>query len=92
MNIFESNPEIISREKLDNKITLSEKDTFYVFSQDFISSVSDITKTESDYALKIMSLFESSPSDEENVCILGSTMDIYHFLIHLQRQFISNNP
>jgi len=91
MNIFETNPEIISRKKLDNKIILSEKDTFYVFSQDFISSVSDVTKDESDNAMKIMSLFESSPDDEENVCILGSTMDIYHFLVHLQRQLTSNN-
>lgn len=90
MNIFETNPDIISRKKLDNKIILSEKDTFYVFSQDFISSVSDVTKDESDNAMKIMSLFESSPDDDENVCILGSTMDIYHFLIHLQRSILSN--
>ena len=88
-HIFESNPDIISKKKFDNNIHLSEKDTFYVFSQDFINSVSDISKIENENAMKIMSLFESSPDDDENVCILGSTMDIYHFLIHIQRQLTS---
>jgi hypothetical protein len=83
--IFETNPGIISKMKLDNNIQISEKDTFYVFSQDFVSSITDISKSENENAMKIMSLFESSPDDDENVCILGSTMDIYHFLIHLQR-------
>ena len=87
--IFESNPDIISKKKFDNNIQLSEKDTMYVFSQDFISTINDISKTENENALKIMSLFESSPDDDENVCILGSTMDIYHFLIHIQRQITS---
>lgn len=87
--IFESNPSIISKMKLDNNIKLSEKDTFYVFSQDFVSSITNISKSENENAMKIMSLFESSPDDDENVCILGSTMDIYHFLIHLQRHLIS---
>jgi len=88
-HIFESNPDIISKKKFDNNIQLSEKDTLYVFSQEFITTINDISKTENENALKIMSLFESSPDDDENVCILGSTMDIYHFLIHLQRHLIS---
>ncbi len=90
-DIFESNPDIISKKKFDNNIQLSDKGSFYVFSHDFINSVSDISKIEDENAMKIMSLFESSPDDDENVCILGSTMDIYRFLIHLQRQFNSNN-
>jgi hypothetical protein len=61
----------------------------YVFSQDCINSINDISKSENENAMKIMSLFESSPDDDENVCILGSTMDIYHFLIHIQRQLNS---
>ena len=88
-DIFESNPDIISKKKFDNNIQLSEKDTFYVFSQDFINSITDISKVENENAIKIMSLFESSPDDDENVCILGSSMDIYHFLILIQRQFTS---
>ena len=88
-DIFESNPDIISKKKFDNNIQLYEKDTFYVFSQDFINSITDISKVEDENAMKIMSLFESSPDDDENVCILGSTMDIYNFLILIQRQFTS---
>jgi len=87
--IFESNSDIISKKKFDNNIQLSEKDTLYVFSQDFITTITDISKTEDENAMKIMSLFESSPDNDENVCILGSTMDIYHFLIHLQRHLMS---
>jgi len=87
--IFESNSDIISKKKFDNNIQLSEKDTLYVFSQEFITTINDISKAENENALKIMSLFESSPDDDENVCILGSTMDIYHFLIHLQRHLMS---
>lgn len=87
--IFETNPDIISKKKFENNIQLSEKDTMYVFSQDFITTINDISKTEDENAMKIMSLFESSPDNDENVCILGSTMDIYHFLIHLQRHLVS---
>ncbi len=85
-DIFENNTDIISQKKSLTNFQLNEKDTFYIFSKEFINSINEISYEEREFALEIMKSFNSTPDDDENICIIGSTMDLYHILVYLKRQ------
>lgn len=91
-SIFENNTDIISQKKSLTNFPLNEKDTFYIFSEDFIDSINEITLEENEFALRIMKTFDTTLNDDENVCIIGSSKDIYHILIYLKRQFTTSTP
>lgn len=81
---------IITPVNLDDKIEISKNDTFYVFSEEFIKSINDITEEEDKLSKKLMSFLSISMDDNEDILITGNSNDLYKILVSFQRTIKSS--
>jgi uncharacterized coiled-coil DUF342 family protein len=75
--------------KINNQIKDSlkkERDTHYIFSDDFFKEVDGITEKEDEVAQKLMSIIGSDKDDQDEIILCVETKQIYHFSIWIQRQ------
>ncbi|SNS76298.1 hypothetical protein SAMN06295967_1252 [Belliella buryatensis] len=70
--------------KLNDKIR-TEKDTLYIFSNDFFKEVEGITEKENEVAQKLLSFIGTNKDDEEEIMLVLQPRQLYHFLINIQR-------
>jgi hypothetical protein len=67
---------------------LAERDTHYIFSDDFFKEVDGITEKEDERAKKFMSIIGSDKDDKEEIMFVIQPNQLYHFLIRVQRQVL----
>lgn len=70
--------------KLNDKIR-TEKDTLYIFSNDFFSEVDEITEKENELASKLISFIGTTKDDDEEIMMVLQPQQLYHFFINIQR-------
>ena len=81
---------IITPVNLEDKIEINKNDTFYVFSEEFVKSINDITEEENKLALKLLSFLNISLEDDEDILITGNSNDLYKILVSFQRTIKSS--
>lgn len=64
--------------KLNDKIR-TEKDTLYIFSNDFFKEVEGITEKENEVAQKLLSFIGTNKDDEEEIMLVLQPQQLYHF-------------
>jgi len=67
----------------------NERDTYYIFPNDVKFHLDNITEHEDFAANHILSMINSSKSDEELITLTLHPLEIYFLLIHLQRKMNS---
>jgi hypothetical protein len=70
--------------KLNDKIR-TEKDTLYIFSNDFFAEANEITEKEDEVAQKFLSIIGSTKDDQEEIMLVLQPNQLYHFLVNNQR-------
>jgi len=76
---------IITSVKCDQEFQISSKDTFYVYADDFVKGVQDVTEEEVKISNHLLSIIGSSKSDEEDILIVTSPSNLFNILVNFQR-------
>jgi hypothetical protein len=74
--------------KLHDQIQ-AEKDTLYIFSDDFFAKANEITEKENEVAQKFLSIIGTNKDDEKEIMLVLQPQQLYHFLVRIQRQVFS---
>jgi hypothetical protein len=77
--------------KINDQIKKSlkkERNTHYVFSQDFFNEVGGITENEDELAQRFMSLIGSNKHYAEEIMLIVEPQQLYHFFVRLQREIL----
>ena len=69
---------------------LAERDTHYIFSDDFFTHVNEIKEKEDEVARKFMSFIGSNIHDEEEIIICVEPIHLFNFLVRLQREILKD--
>ncbi len=67
---------------------LAERDTHYIFSDDFSKEVDGITEKEEEISQKLMSIIGSDKDDEDEIMLVLQPNHLFNFLIRVQRQVL----
>jgi hypothetical protein len=67
---------------------LAERDTHYIFSDDFFKEVDGIKEKEDEVAQKFMSMIGLNKNDKEEIILCLEPVQIHHFLVKLQREIL----
>ena len=70
--------------KLNDKIR-TEKDTLYIFSNDFFAEANEITEREDEVAQKFLSIIGTSKDDQEEIMLVLQPRQLYNSLVNIQR-------
>lgn len=70
--------------KLNDQLR-TEKDTLYIFSNDFFKEASIITEKENEVAQKFLSVIGTTKDDDEEIMLVLQPNQLYHFLVNIQR-------
>jgi hypothetical protein len=81
----EMNKNIITCLKSDQYFQTSEKDTFYVYADDLVISIPDITEEEKEISNSLLSIIGSSKNDEEEIVLVITPSHLFNLSIHFQR-------
>jgi len=68
---------------------LEERDTHYIFSDDYFKEVDGITEKEDEVAQKLMSIIGTDKEDQIRLII--QPYQLYYFLIRVQRDILIGN-
>jgi hypothetical protein len=71
--------------KLNDKIR-TEKDTLYIFSNDFFTDAKGITEKEDELAQKFLLIIGTTKDDDEEIMLVLQPQQLYHFLVNIQRE------
>lgn len=70
--------------KLNDKIR-TEKDTLYIFSNDFFTEAVGITEKENEVATKFLSIIGTTKDDNEEIMLVLQPQQLYNSLVNIQR-------
>lgn len=65
---------------------IPEKDTYYIFHDDYFLPVEKATSIEKRIAEKYLTFLNTSLDDQDEIVFVLQSIDLYNFLIHLQRE------
>jgi hypothetical protein len=85
IDLQELNENIITRVKSNQNFQITEKDTFYVYADDLVTTIPDVTEEENEISNSLLSIIESSKNDEEEILLVTTPVNLFNLLIHFQR-------
>jgi hypothetical protein len=84
------NENIITRVKCNQNFHISEKDAFYVYSDELVNKIEGITDEENQLSNHLLSIIGTSKTDEEEILIVSTPVNLYNVLIKFQRIVLTN--
>lgn len=79
------NDNIITLMKSDQNFQISSKDTFYVYTDDLVKDIADVTDEENQLSNYLLSMIGTSKIDEEEILIVTTPINLHNLLVHFQR-------
>ncbi|MEI6881802.1 MAG: hypothetical protein WCK82_10815 [Bacteroidota bacterium] len=90
IDLQELNENIITRVKSNQNFHISKKDTFYVYSDELVNKIEGVTEEENQLSNHLLSIIGTSKTDDEDILIVSTPVNLYNILINLQRIILSN--
>jgi hypothetical protein len=84
------NDNIISRVKFNHDFRISSNDTFYIYTDELVKKIENITDDENEVSSHLLSIIGSSKNDSEDILISTSPENLYNLLVHFQRIILSH--
>jgi hypothetical protein len=90
IDLQELNENIITRVKSNHAFQISSNDTFYVYTDNLVNKIEDITDDENIISNHLLSIIGSSKNDQEEILISTTPVNLYNLLVHFQRIILSH--
>jgi hypothetical protein len=90
IDLQELNENIITLMKSNQSFRISEKDTLYVYSDELVNKIEGVTDEENQLTNHLLSIIGTSKTDDEDILIVSTPVNLYNILINLQRIILSN--
>lgn len=90
IDLQELNENIITLMKSNQSFRISEKDTLYVYSDELVNKIEEVTDEENQLTNHLLSIIGSSKNDEEEILISTTPVNLYNLLVHFQRIILSH--